>query len=1560
MNTDKPHLKFQRLRKEIVFLIVVLLNLISTSAFAGLSCGTLYTLKSGKITTLVSPYTAASEGNPPIATGLGGVNALGINPLDLNKIYYFDISSPATTPATNTLFYYDVTTGTAVGSPVATTFVVPSGAGNSLAFSSDGYAYAYDYTTGKIYSQKSGTYSSAITTLMGTGMPSTVLSQYKVNDVVMDASGKMYMIGLYPAGTPTSAHLLQIDPTSGVATYIKSLTVTPSSPFPDASSGLAFATNSMDASPKFVWTGSGTYDIDVNAGTAIRATSNSQADLASCVFSTIGKSATLQLKKTWGANSIAGDIASIGASTGGTNNTNAFTSTASTGSDSGSAVSINAGDTITLAAETMSTGTLANYSTTLACTADGGATANSLSGTNGQVSNTLAIGAADAGKAIVCTYTNTRKTATLKLVKTWSANSIAGDTVTVASTGLTNNASSGVSTATVAGNTTTGTTVTVYAGETASLSETFGTGSSANYSSSLACSGNGTALSGSTLSINAADTAITCTYTNTRRKIDTVKAVGVALQTGIGKFEIAYNVVLGNKGAATVYNVQANDNLSNTFAAPATYSIKTGSYSVTPTGGTCAGNTAFNGGTDTKLLAGTDDWSTGQSCSIKYTVLVDYGTNVAPATRYNSALASGMGTDSATANPGYTGITQDPITGVITGGTPPVGYTTTDISSTAPATTGIPGTAPVTPSLPSTPGGDTPAPTPVGTVVQKIDTVKAVGVALQTGIGKFEIAYNVVLGNKGAATVYNVQANDNLSNTFAAPATYSIKTGSYSVTPTGGTCAGNTAFNGGTDTKLLAGTDDWSTGQSCSIKYTVLVDYGTNVAPATRYNSALASGMGTDSATANPGYTGITQDPITGVITGGTPPVGYTTTDISSTAPATTGIPGTAPVTPSLPSTPGGDTPAPTPVGTVVQKIDTVKAVGVPKQVGPKVFELSYSVVVANVCKSAPLGCAATPTVFNVQANDNLALTFPTASTVTVSNYAVTNGANGAVCTPAASAFLGTAAASSMLSGVNDLLGGQTCIITFKATVDFGVAAIPKISQNNSVYASGVGSDAISNPGYVFSSTGLPIPPGFASTTDISSTAPATSGPPGTLPITPLPPLVAGGDSDTGISTDVIFVIEDDGELVIKKSTTTKLASAGDVVEYSIVVGNTGSNAVRTNVTDKPPAGFEYVAGTAKVNGVAIANPTTANGELIFDIGLVAATSSIELRYQMKLGDGVEGGEASNCVVARGINVLTGTDKESGKTCASLIVQTGLFLEKRANVKNAELGDSVEYSLKVKSVGGITRNVTIADNLPLGFKLIDGTVKIIRSGVTTAMANPTGSPGPSLTFNVGTVANKEVVEIRYRVRLGIGSDLGDGINKAQAKAPFATSSLVAVAKVLITRGVFTREACIAGKVFVDCNQNKVQDKGELGIPGVRLYMEDGTNITTDENGNYSICGVRAIAHVMVVDTTTMPVGSRLGITSNRNLGDGRSLMMNIKAGELYRADFLEESCYPKIIEQVEQRRKSDIFYNVPLKQIGEDKPAGIRFDSKEQELLHPLLCATSANSSACAVQGVAK
>ena len=47
-------------------------------------------------------------------------------------------------------------------------------------------------------------------------------------------------------------------------------------------------------------------------------------------------------------------------------------------------------------------------------------------------------------------------------------------------------------------------------------------------------------------------------------------------------------------------------------------------------------------------------------------------------------------------------------------------------------------------------------------------------------------------------------------------------------------------------------------------------------------------------------------------------------------------------------------------------------------------------------------------------------------------------------------------------------------------------------------------------------------------------------------------------------------------------------------------------------------------------------------------------------------------------------------------------------------------------------------------------------------------------------------------------------------------------------------GVFAHEGYVVGKVYADCRRDGLQDAGDPGIPGVRIYLEDGTYAVTDE------------------------------------------------------------------------------------------------------------------------------
>lgn len=275
------------------------------------------------------------------------------------------------------------------------------------------------------------------------------------------------------------------------------------------------------------------------------------------------------------------------------------------------------------------------------------------------------------------------------------------------------------------------------------------------------------------------------------------------------------------------------------------------------------------------------------------------------------------------------------------------------------------------------------------------------------------------------------------------------------------------------------------------------------------------------------------------------------------------------------------------------------------------------------------------------------------------------------------------------------------------------------------------------------------------------------------------------------------------------------------------------------------------------------------------------------------------------------LNPLTSSNVVNNNIPLDPKSQPKLFISKVVNKPTAELGDTVLYTVKVRNSGaGPTGSIQITDRLPAGFRYILGTSMLSASTgmAMTAMQNPDGGVGSVLTYNFVTpLAPGNELTLSYRVRLGVGSAQGDGINRAQARTGAIVSN-EARAKVLVEPGVFTSESCVAGKVFVDCNNNHIQDAEEVGVPGARLYLSDGTFFITDSEGKYSFCGLQPKSHVLSVDMLTMPRGSRMTTTSNRNLGDANSLFLDPKNGQLIRADFAEGSCSNTVMEQVNARR----------------------------------------------------
>ncbi len=250
------------------------------------------------------------------------------------------------------------------------------------------------------------------------------------------------------------------------------------------------------------------------------------------------------------------------------------------------------------------------------------------------------------------------------------------------------------------------------------------------------------------------------------------------------------------------------------------------------------------------------------------------------------------------------------------------------------------------------------------------------------------------------------------------------------------------------------------------------------------------------------------------------------------------------------------------------------------------------------------------------------------------------------------------------------------------------------------------------------------------------------------------------------------------------------------------------------------------------------------------------------------------------------------------------VSQSGLFLEKTVARNQVDVGEFLDYQLHLKNSSTTAlSNIALADVLPLGFKFQTGTARLNGTAIV-----PTVASGRNLSFDAGSLAVGAEVRLSYRVLVGIGTKLGKNTNLARATSGTTQSNEASVV-VDVQGGVFDDKGIIMGRIWVDTNRDDQIQDGEPGIPGVRIWLEDGTFVITDEDGKYSFYGLEARTHVVKVDVTTLPKGVQLQSLSSRYGKGGASYIIDLKKGELHKINFADRAATPGIIAEAKARRE---------------------------------------------------
>jgi len=198
-----------------------------------------------------------------------------------------------------------------------------------------------------------------------------------------------------------------------------------------------------------------------------------------------------------------------------------------------------------------------------------------------------------------------------------------------------------------------------------------------------------------------------------------------------------------------------------------------------------------------------------------------------------------------------------------------------------------------------------------------------------------------------------------------------------------------------------------------------------------------------------------------------------------------------------------------------------------------------------------------------------------------------------------------------------------------------------------------------------------------------------------------------------------------------------------------------------------------------------------------------------------------------------------------------------LRVAKLAGSAAAEAGDLVFYSVQLENTGAAAlSHATVSDTLPRGFRYLKGST--LLDGVP--FADPAGA-GQQLSWDLGSLEAGRLRTLGYRCAVSADAPVGTSVNWAAGSgttpAGTLSSAPPASASVRVRPSILGDRAIILGRIFEDRNANGVPDPGEPGVPGVRVYLEDGSFTVSDPEGQYSFTGVSPGSHVVKIDRSTL-------------------------------------------------------------------------------------------------------
>ncbi len=364
---------------------------------------------------------------------------------------------------------------------------------------------------------------------------------------------------------------------------------------------------------------------------------------------------------------------------------------------------------------------------------------------------------------------------------------------------------------------------------------------------------------------------------------------------------------------------------------------------------------------------------------------------------------------------------------------------------------------------------------------------------------------------------------------------------------------------------------------------------------------------------------------------------------------------------------------------------------------------------------------------------------------------------------------------------------------------------------------------------------------------------------------------------------------------------------AGYPVRLKLWFSNTGTDSlhnviIRDTIFNAALSGISVQIDTSKYG---VKDTATVHDSIItWNVHSIPSGMFDTLHILLRTDPRLPGGVA---IKSNGYMLQNGAEIFSAKktitTVSNSQLATYLVINKTGNKRTAEIGDVVTYQITITNNSPDSLyHLQIIDQLPYAFTYYKGSGHYNGIALEPVKQNRTLSWTISSSLAKGTPAT-----LIYQLVLGADALESDGMNSAIAVATTIDGAPLYSAssqwQVAVKPGVFTDRGIIFGKIFYDDDRNAYQSDGEDGVKNVEIWMEDGTRITTGDNGKYSLPNVKPGEHVLRVNERTLPKGTELTLGKHSFAGDASSRFVTLTEGGIARANFYVKRTFQDSLTQ---------------------------------------------------------